>query len=79
MLEKARATPACLPVIGHRELPDFQVLVERDEVASVRLDAVVVRADDGVAHAVAAGVVLELVARGLPRGRPELADSLSRR
>ncbi len=60
-------------VIGHSQLPDFQVLIERDEVASACFDAFVFRADNAVAHAVSAAVFLDLVARGLPRGRPELA------
>jgi hypothetical protein len=57
--------------VGDRELPNLEVLAQRDKVAGVRLDAGVLRSDDGVAHAVAAGVVLELVACGLPGGRPE--------
>jgi hypothetical protein len=44
--------------IGHRKLPDFQVFIERNKVAGVRLDAAVTRPDHRVAHAVAAGVVL---------------------
>ena len=60
-------------MVGHRELPHFEILVEGNEVAGVRLNAVRGRADGGIAHAVTAGVVLDGVARGLPRRRPEPA------
>ncbi len=73
MLEKIESDAARLPVIGHSQLPDFQVLIERDEVAGACFDAFVFRADNAVAHAMTAAVFLDLVARGLPRGRPELA------
>ena len=54
------------PSIRHRQLPDFQVLVERHKVAGVRLDGAIARPDRCVAHAVAARIVLQLVARRLP-------------
>ena len=72
MEAKAEMEALVAPLVGHRELPDFEILVQRHEVAGVGLDAGIFRADGGVAHAVAAGVVLELVAGGLPGGGPEL-------
>ena len=68
-----RERRSLVAVIGHRKLPDFEVLVERHEVARARRDAPVCRADRAVAHAVAATVVLRFVPRGLPGGRPELS------
>src|ERR1035438_9887129 len=60
-------------MIGDRELPDLKVLVERHEVARAGLDAQIAGADDAVTQAMASGVVLDIGARGLPRGRPEFA------
>src|SRR5664279_1054947 len=60
------------PMIGDVELPDFKALAHRNKIARARLNPFVCRADYAVAHAVPAGVVLELRARGLPRRRPEL-------
>ena len=58
--------------VRHREFPDFQRFTERHEISGLRLDLVAARTDGGVAHAVAAFVLVELGARGLPRWRPEL-------
>jgi hypothetical protein len=55
-----------LAVIRDRELPDLKVLVEGNEVACRRLDALLVGANDGVTHAVATRVALELSLGGLP-------------
>ena len=60
-------------VVGHGELPDLQILAERDEVAGAGFDAAVGRADDRVAHPVPAGVVVQRAAGRLPRRRPEIA------
>ena len=59
--------------VGDRQLPDFQVLVERHKVAGVRLDAAAGGSDHRVAHAVAARIVLQGVARRLPGRGPELS------
>ncbi len=53
--------------------PDLEVLLDRNEVQRLGLDAVVARGDRRVAHAVPALVVLELRLRRLPGRRPELA------
>ena len=58
--------------IRHLELPDLQRLAERHEIAGPRVDLVVTGTDDGVAHAVAAFVIVQLGPRGLPGRRPEL-------
>jgi hypothetical protein len=60
------------PEVGDAHLPDFQILAERDEVECLGLDAIECRSDDTVPHAMAAGVVLGVVARRLPRRRPEV-------
>ena len=39
MLAKAEMCGLDGALVGDRELPDFQVFVQRDEVAGVRLDA----------------------------------------
>jgi hypothetical protein len=59
-------------VIGDRRPPDLEGLAERNEVRDLDLDAGPARADDRVAQAVAAAIVVELGPRGLPRRRPEL-------
>jgi hypothetical protein len=63
----------CGPEIRDCGLPDLKVLVERDEIARVRADALVIGADDRVTQAVTARIVARLVARGLPGRRPEAA------
>ena len=65
-------------MIGEGELPDFEIFVERDEVASASGHAVVGGADGRVAHAVAAGIICELAARRLPGGRPEVATIVAK-
>ena len=60
------------PAIRNRQLPDFKALIERHKVAGVGLDAPKAGADHGVAHAMAAGVVLKFMPRGLPGWGPEL-------
>src|SRR6185369_4791875 len=59
-------------MVGDGQLPDFQVLIERNEISSAGLNFLVLRPDDAVAHPLPAAVILELVARGLPARRPEL-------
>jgi hypothetical protein len=59
-------------VIGDRRPPDLQGLAEWDEVDDLGLDAGPPRADDGVAEAVTAAIVLELGVRRLPGRRPEV-------
>src|ERR1035438_244908 len=64
--------PGGLPAaVGHLELPDFQVLAQRDEVAGLRVDILIAGGDGGIAQAVAAFVMIQWSACGLPGGRPE--------
>ena len=69
--EPGQRCPGRSPV-RHRHLPDFQVVVQRYKVPRVRLDPAVRGPDHRVAHPVAAGVILQVVPRRLPRWRPEL-------
>jgi len=62
-----------LAAAGDVEPPDLPVGVKGDEVSDRGLDVAVGGTDDGVAQAVASGVVLKVAAGGLPGGRPELA------
>ena len=63
--------------IRHRQLPDFEILIERHEVAGARFNAGVLRPDGGVAHAVTARILLQFVLRGLPGGGPEFARGIA--
>ena len=65
--------PDAYAVVGHLELPDFQCFPKRHEIGHLRLDPVMGRADDGIAHAVAAFVLFELGLGRLPGRRPEFA------
>jgi hypothetical protein len=60
-------------LVGHRQLPDFQVRPQRDEVAGLRGDALAGGADNGVAQAVPAEVLFRLVPGRLPGRGPEPA------
>src|SRR5208282_6710675 len=59
--------------IGHLEFPDLQRFTHRHKITRLRLNLVTARTDEGIAHAVAAFVLVQFGARGLPGGRPELA------
>ena len=58
--KRPRARPASSRWLVSGELPDLQVLAQRHEIAGLGLDAAVGRADDRVAQAVAAVVVVQL-------------------
>jgi len=63
-------------MVRHAQLPDFQIFVERHKVARARFNTAVFRGDRRVAHAVAAGIFLQFILRGLPRGGPEFAGAV---
>ena len=73
MLEKMDKLRRLLAAVGDGEFPDFQGFAHRDEVAGLRLDLAASGGDEGIAHAVAAFVLVKRGARRLPRGRPEFA------
>src|SRR3954449_2512766 len=70
---KHRKFGCLLPMVRNCQLPDLKILVERHEEAGAGLDPAVLRGDCGVTHSMPAGIVLQLVACGLPGRRPELA------
>src|SRR5215469_7810130 len=69
---KDREFRCLLAMVRNGELPDLEILVERHKVAGAGRNAAELRGNRGVAHAVAAGVVLELAASRLPGRGPEL-------
>src|ERR1039457_652784 len=54
-------------------MPDFEILLQRHEKARSCRNATALGADDAVAHAVAASVLLRIGVGGLPGGRPVIA------
>ena len=76
---KGRKLDRPVAVICHRELPDFQASAQiiavsgfsqRHEIAGLGLDPLVGGADHRIPQTVTAGIVLQVAASGLPRGRP---------
>ena len=68
-----------LTPVGHAQPPDLQVGAQRHEVQRAGLDAVGLRADDGVAHAMAAGVGVQGVRVGIQEGDQNWPLASSRR
>src|SRR5450755_3614381 len=62
-----------LPLVGHRELPDLEIFIERDEIAGAGQDATPLGTDGAVAHAVPAGILLHIAMGRLPGWRPVIA------
>ncbi len=65
-----RQVGGLIALVGECELPDFQIFAQRHEVARAGANALIGRADDGVAESVLAGVAVEIAAGRLPRRRP---------
>ncbi len=62
-----------VPVVGDPRAPDLERGTQRDEVEGFGVDPTAPRADDRVAQAVSAAVLLEIRSHRLPRRGPELA------
>ncbi len=69
---EGRQTRRSQPVIGDAQLPDFEILAQRHEIASASLDPLIGRGNDGVARPMTTGIAVEHGTSRLPRRRPEV-------